>query len=505
VGVSHELARSTLFKWRIDPDAFVREAFGAEPEPWQSEVLAAIAVHDRISIRSGHGVGKSTLLSWVILWWMLTRYPTKAACTAPTSHQLNDVLWSEIAFWRRKLPLGLQEQLLLKADRLELTAAPRESFAVARTSRAESPESLQGFHSENMLYIVDEASIIPDIVFEVARGALTSPGSKTLMAGNPNRAEGYFYQSFQPGAPFVTFHVPCSSSSRVDPAFIEDMRRDYGEDSNIFRVRVAGEFPLQGDDVLIGIGLIEEAVERFKDQHAVEERITEDGEQLQARPKRLGKPPAISPPTGRSKAKVWPVLWGLDVARYGPDRTVLVERRGPVVPSVIAWSKLSNMEVAGRVVRLWEHCDEEDRPESIFVDSLGVGSGVLDRLLEQDLPAVGVNVTELPGVAGEGAKIRDELWLRARDFFLLRDAAIIDHPELIKDLSNATYKFASDGRYRIVSKEVFRKLLKRSPDYADALCMTFADGPVSLLSPISTKKGQAGWGKLAKIDTTWVA
>jgi phage terminase large subunit len=500
-----DTARSTLFRWRIDPDSFVREAFGATPEKWQSEVLSAIAVHDRISIRSGHGVGKSTLLSWVILWWILTRYPTKAACTAPTSHQLNDVLWSELAFWRRKLPPGLQDQLVLKADRLELVAAPRESFAVARTSRAESPESLQGFHSEFMLYIVDEASIIPDIVFEVARGALTSPGSKTLMCGNPNRAEGYFYQSFQPGSPFVTFHVPCSESSRVDPAFIEDMRRDYGEASNIFRVRVAGEFPLQGDDVLIGIDLIEEAVERFKEVFVPEQRLMEDGFALHAAPKRLGKPPVATPLAIRKKSRIWPIVWGIDIARYGSDKTVLVERRGPIVPTVISWTQLSNMEIAGRIVRMFENCDDEDKPETIYCDSLGTGSGVLDRLLELDLPAVGVNVTELPSIAGEGWKLKDELWLRARDFFLLKDAAIIDHPDLIKDLSSMTYRFHSDGRYKMEGKELIRKRLGRSSDWGDAFCLTFADGPVSLLSPISTRKGSSNWGKQPRIDTSWVA
>ena len=499
-------ARSTLFKWRIDPESFVRDALQADPEKWQQEVLKAIAVEDRITIRSGHGVGKTALLSWIVLWFLLTRYPTKIACTAPTGHQLFDVLWPEIAFWRRKLPESLAEQLIVKADRVELAAAPRESFAVARTSRAEQPEALQGFHSPSMLYLVDEASIIPNEIFEVARGAMSTPGAKTILAGNPNRSDGYFYDTHKPGSGYVQFKVACSDSSRVDPKFIEEMRRDYGEESNIYRVRVAGEFPQQDDDVLIGLGLIEEAVERFKEHHAVEARITEDGDELRAKARRLGRKPAIvPPPLGRTKSKVWPCVWGLDVARYGPDKTVLVERRGPVVPSVVSWTKLSNMEVAGRVLRLYEHCDEEDRPESIFVDSLGVGSGVLDRLLEQDLPAVGVNVTEIPGVIGEGYKLRDELWLRARDFFLLRDAAIIDHPELIKELSTVTYKFGSDGRYRIVSKEIFRKVLKRSPDFADSFCMTFADGPVSLLSPISTKKGSSNWGKAPKLDNSWVA
>jgi hypothetical protein len=498
-------ARSTLFRWRIDPNAFVREAFEAQPEPWQEEVLNAYAVEDRITIRSGHGVGKSCLLAWIVIHYMLTRYPVKVAATAPTGHQLVDVLLPEIAYWVRRLPSGLKEQIIVKADRVELTAAPKESFLVARTARAESPEALQGLHASNMMYVIDEASIVPDIIFEVAQGAMSTPGAKTIMTGNPNRPEGYFYRSHMPDSGYRRFKVGCEESSRVDPKFIADMKAQYGVESNVYRVRVAGEFPQQSDDVLIGIGLIEEAVERFKERHALEMRLVEDGEALQAAPKQLGRPPIGAPPTGKRKSTIFPTVWGIDVARFGPDASVLCERRGPIVPTIISWQKLSSMELAGRLVRLYEHTDEEDRPESIYIDSIGVGSGVLDRLLEQDMPVVGVNVTELPGIAGEGFKLRDELYLRARDFFLLKDAAVIDHAGLIKDLSTITYRFHSTGQYRIEAKELLRKRLGRSPDFSDALCMTFADGPTSLISPISTKKGSSNWGRMAKIDTSWVA
>src|SRR4029077_8264499 len=149
------------------------------------------AVEDRITVRSGHGVGKSCLLAWIIIHYMLTRYPVKVAATAPTGHQLADVLLPEIAYLTRRLPPGLKEQIIVKADRVELTAAPKESFLVARTARAESPEALQGLHAEHMLYVIDEASIVPDIIFEVAQGAMSTPGAKTIMTGNPNRPDGY--------------------------------------------------------------------------------------------------------------------------------------------------------------------------------------------------------------------------------------------------------------------------------------------------------------------------
>ena len=121
-------------------------------EEWQKKAMLAIKNNDRVAVKSGHGVGKSALESWIILWWLLTRYPAKVACTAPTGHQLSDVLWGEIAKWYRKLPVGLKSLLAVKNDRVELVSAPSESFAVARTARKETPEAFQGFHSENMLF-----------------------------------------------------------------------------------------------------------------------------------------------------------------------------------------------------------------------------------------------------------------------------------------------------------------------------------------------------------------
>ncbi len=161
-----------------------------------------------MAIRSGHGVGKTAFLSWLVLWWLLTRLPTKVVCTANTAHQLSDVLWSEIGKWHRKLPEGMRRLLEIKSDKIELAGVP-DSFAVARTSRREQPEALQGFHSENLLFVIDEASGVPDIVFEVGQGALSTEGAKVVMTGNPTRTTGYFYDAFNKNRkPCTAFSMP---------------------------------------------------------------------------------------------------------------------------------------------------------------------------------------------------------------------------------------------------------------------------------------------------------
>src|SRR5262249_39784747 len=154
-------------------------------------------------------------------------------CTAPTAHQLSDVLWGEIAKWHRRLREPFRSWIRVKADRVELVSAPGESFAVARTARKEEPEALQGFHSENMLFLIDEASGVDDIVFEVGEGAMSTAGAKTLMTGNPTRPSGYFHQAFHGfRARWRTMRVNAEDCALVAPAFVEDMAAKYGRESN---------------------------------------------------------------------------------------------------------------------------------------------------------------------------------------------------------------------------------------------------------------------------------
>ena len=119
------------------------------------------------------------MMSWLILWWLSTRFPAKIAATAPTAHQLEDVLWGEVAKWHRSMVNPFfRDQLEVKNDRVYLKDAPNESFAVARTARKEQPEAFQGFHSDNMLFLVDEASGVEDIIFEVGEGAMSTQGPR---------------------------------------------------------------------------------------------------------------------------------------------------------------------------------------------------------------------------------------------------------------------------------------------------------------------------------------
>ena len=432
---------SVILRWRDDPLLFVRDMFGVEPDTWQGEALLSLAKEDRVAIRSGHGVGKSALMAWTILWWMLTRFPCKVACTAPTSHQLSDVLWGEIAKWHNRLDPAWKDLLVVKTDRVELKDAPMESFSVARTARKEQPEAFQGFHSENMLFIIDEASGVEDIIFQVGQGAMSTKGAKTLMAGNPTRSQGYFYDAFNVmREQWHTIKVSCSDSKMVDPQFVEDMRKQYGDDSDIFRVRVLGDFPKADDNTVIPLDLCEAAVNR--DVAVVEGKM----------------------------------IWGVDVARFGADKTALAKRRkNHLVEPIRTWQGKDLMQTVGLLVSEYENAKPGDRPDMILVDSIGVGAGVVDRLREQGYPVRGINVGESSPVNSDKfMRLRDELWWRCREWLESKEVRIPDQQELIGDLTTPTYEMLSTGKIKIEGKADIKKRLPRSPDMADALCLTFA-------------------------------
>jgi len=434
-----------LRMWKDSPTRFVKEAFGVTPEKWQQEAMLLIKNNDRVAVKSGHGVGKSALESWIIIWWLLTRYPAKIACTAPTGHQLTDVLWGEIAKWYRRLPVFLKNLLEVKSDRITLKAAPGESFGVARTARKEQPEAFQGFHSENMLFMVDEASGIEPIIFEVGEGAMSTEGAKTFLAGNPTRTSGYFYDAFGKMKKYwKTMKVSCADSKQVSPKYVESMREKYGEDSNIFRVRVLGEFPKDDDDSIMPLSLVEGAIERHIE-------IPKDE----------------------------PVVWGLDVARFGSDSTALCIRKGRrVVGKVESWRGKDLMQTCGIVANKYKktelHLDE--RPREILIDSIGLGSGVVDRLMEMGLPARGVNVAERASVEVLYNRLRDELWFNARDWFDTMSVSIPHDEDLIDELANVKFCYTSLGKLQAESKEDMKKRGLKSPDLADAFCLTFAYG-----------------------------
>lgn len=426
-------------------------------------MMTAVAKgHRRISVRSGHGVGKSTAVSWLALWYILTRYHAKIVITAPTSAQLYDALFAEIKRWVREMPEALQTLLEVKAERIELKEMPQENFISARTSRAEQPEALQGIHAEHVMLIADEASGIPEQVFEAAAGSMSGHNATTILLGNPVRSSGFFYETHNRLADeWWTRRVSCVDSPRVSEAYVKEMASRYGEESNAFRIRVLGEFPRSDDDTVIPMELLELAVQRDVAQ-----------------------------------TKFAPLVWGLDVARFGSDKSALCKRQGnTVIEPIRVWSNLDLMQLTGAVVAEWEALQPSERPAEILVDSIGLGAGVVDRLRELGLPSRGINVSESPALGNTYRNLRAELWHKAKAWLEKRDCRLPKDERLISELATVRYSFTSNGKIQIESKDEIRKRGLNSPDLADAFVLTFAsDAAVASYGVSYTSK----WAKPLK-------
>lgn len=442
--------KEAVTRFRTEPSLFLKVMLGVEnPENWQLSVMNDVAQGERrISVRSGRRVGKTALLDWLSLWYPMTRPDARVLVTAPSSAQLEDAFIPGFRTWSQKLPPEVFELWHMTSDRFVFQLDERqgfENFVTVRTARADSPESLQGVNARNVLVLVDEAAGVPDVSFEAVSGSLATGRdvggeSSMVLTGNPNRATGFFWETHTKLAgKWKTYHVNSEESRRVSKDWIEEKREQWGIDSNAYRIHVLGEFPLDEEDTVIPVHLVESAILR--------------------------------------DVKGWgPVVWGVDVARFGSDATALCKRQGKAVTEPVrVWNKRDTMEVVGIIKNEWDITSPVNRPTDIFVDSIGVGGGVGDRLREMGLPALDVNVSELPAnPASKGDRLRDDLWLQVRDWMAGRDVSLPQDERLRTELVIPQIFYTSTGAIKVESKDRMRSRGKKSPNTADSLCLTFA-------------------------------
>lgn len=445
------MQRRQLFTQRIplykkDIALFAREQLKFEPDDWQEALFRDVVTDNRITVKSGQGVGKTGCES-VIAIWFLSCFPyAKVVATAPTRKQLHDVLWAEIDKWRSKSPV-LSEVLKWTKTYIYMVGYEKRWFATART--ATKPENMQGFHEDNMLFIVDEASGVAEPIMEAILGTLSGPNNKLLMCGNPTKTSGTFYDSHTADRAIYKCHtVNSEESKRTNKDNIAALARKYGRESNVFRVRVLGEFPLQEDDVFIPLSLVEQSI------------VTELDD-------------AVSK-----------ISLGVDVARFGDDETVIVTNVGGhiEIPTVRHGQNL--MKTVGDIVLLYRKLiadhPEYKGPITCNIDDTGLGGGVTDRLEEVKseqrltrLEIVPVNASSAPPKDGAEhyADITTYMWATVRDLMSAHALSLQNDNELVAQLSVRKYGIASSGKIALESKKDMKKRDISSPDRADAVAL----------------------------------
>ncbi|RPI52828.1 MAG: hypothetical protein EHM49_05025, partial [Deltaproteobacteria bacterium] len=359
----HVLER--LAHWYKSPLLFVNECFewkkGTSPTPQQIEGLTGFAKNKRMSIRSGHGTGKSTLSAWISLNFISTRPYSKVVVTAPTNRQLYDIYWAELAKWFRRSKL--QDEFVQQKDKFFHKSAPKDWWIrlvspQARATKDEQAETLAGFHGDHLLIICDEASGIADPVFIPLEGALTQEDNKVMLLGNPTKNHGYFYDTHfhrDISKKWHHLHWDSRESPIVTKEMVDYFETKYGIDSNVFAIRIVGNPPTDDQNALISLAWARQCLGN-------ESEVAEDE----------------------------PLYLGVDVARYGEDTSVILPRRGLKIYPWDTHRNLNTIDLGGHINQVYG----EMEARGISIDEIGVGAGVTDWLMKHgNLRTFGINVS----------------------------------------------------------------------------------------------------------------
>jgi hypothetical protein len=458
-------------RYRDDAAGFVTDCIhfpkGKGPTDYQLELLHDLVVYKRISFRGPHGIGKTAFDAWVIHWFALTRdgEDWKLPTTASHWRQLTKFLWPEIHKWARALrwdvigraPYDERFELL----KLSLKLRTGEAFAGA----ASDPQTMEGAHADAILYLYDEAKIIPAELFDASEGAFSGAGEDTAVEAfaiansTPGEKQGRFYDIHRRAPGYEDWHVrkvtkeEAIAAGRMSAEWASQRRRQWGETSAVYMNRVEGEFASSDDDGVIPLAWVEAANERWR---AWDEE-------------------------GRPGSAVLTAV-GVDVSDGGEAKTVIARRHGDVVGALEYHAKEETMETAGRVAGILS----AHPAARAVVDVIGIGAGVVSRLREL-FPAPGrveafnsaehSDATDRSGELGF-ANRRAEVWWGLRERLDPSYGATLALPPddvLTGDLTAPHYRVLSGGKILIEAKEQIEKRIGRSTDAGDAVAFAFAN------------------------------
>lgn len=425
------------------------------PREWQREYLEELGkqIKERrfdgktpvapidMATSSGHGIGKSAISAWLILWVMSTRPFAKGVVTSNTSDQLRTKTWAELGKWRKRCVTGHWFEYNSGKGNMSLIHRehPESWRCDAQTCREENSESFAGLHAANStpFYLFDEASAVPDKIWEVSDGGLTDGEPMRFVFGNPTRNTGRFFECFNRlRHRWITRQIDSREVEGTNKTLMQEWVDDYGEDSDFVRIRVRGVFPRAGSSQFIGSDLVSAAQGR--------DLVPE-----------------------RSAA----IVMGVDVARFGDDESVILVRQGRKVLEIRKY-RVDTMQLAAHVMEMAKLY----RPDAIFADGVGVGGGVVDRLKQQGRDVIEVNAGATAYDHRTYFNKRAEMWGKMRDW--LKGGDIPNDPQLETDLTGVQYGFDPKNRIQLEKKEDMKKRGLHSPDTADALALTFAEDVV---------------------------
>jgi phage terminase large subunit len=420
---------------------------GIQIDPWQEEALEAFPHCQRIAMKASKGPGKTTVLAWLAINFLLTRPEPNIAATSISADNLRDNLWKEMAIWINRSSL-LQSQFEWRAERIVYKASSEVWVMSARpwaksADQTQLGNTLAGLHADYILFLIDECGAIPPAILASAEGALSScKEGHIVIAGNTNSLDGALYHACwrqrhlwriveingDPDNP--------KRSTRISLQWAREQIKLYGRDNPFIKVMVLGEWPSASLNALLGAEDIEQAMRREYTKGDIDHA---------------------------------PRILGVDCARYGDDSSVIFPRQGLIAFKPHVMRNVDSQHGAGQVARAWKDWSVD----AVFIDNTGgYGAGWIDVLKMLGRNAVGVGFAEAPHDK-RYANRRAEMYFKLARWVKEEGGKLPDEPGLLEELTAMTYSFRGDALL-LEPKESIKAKLGRSCDMSDALALTFA-------------------------------
>ena len=439
--------------WRDNPVLGIRSLFGVDPTPQQIELIeAAWEKNARVAVSSCQGAGKTSTLTWLVFLLLLTQDDCRILITSPSSGQLHRVFTAEMAKWHHKMPIVFKNMFVIKKETIAIKGLEKIQFAQLVTASADNTENLQGGHSDTYVVFVDEASGIDDGVFDLLLGTLgVGSSQRFVMTSNPLRSAGRFHEAFAKNwKNWVTMYFDAFNSPHLKQIWIDEMAEIYGDDSDIYRVRVLGRFPRSSSTQFFPNDVITCALNTTISSF-IHER--------------------------------YPRVCGVDVARFGDDKTVFVIRQGPKILDITTFDGLDTMEVSAELVDYYRRWS----PIVINIDAIGIGAGVFDRAKALQLPVQQVIVSQKSTEPAQYMNLKSQLYGHTKTW-LANGADIPDDPnlKLESQLQSIQYGYNKKMQIQMLGKKEIKKQGLDSPDIVDAITHTFLQDAFMRVNQILT-------------------
>lgn len=403
----------------------------------------------RISIVSGHGIGKSATLSFIILWFLFVHPEAQVACTSPGQQQLFDILWKEMKKWIDRAYPSVGQMYVWESSHIRMKESPETWFARAKTASKENTEALAGVHADWVLMAVDEASGVDEAIYETMEGSLTSGNTLVFLISNGTRANGYFFDTHHKDANrWQNFSFSSLDSPRVDQKYVDGIIEKYGIDSIQYAIRVQGQFPKEdGMDDGGYVPLLKEA-----DVHT-------------------------QPDFGMSLTFSEDAILGVDPAGDGDDKTSWVIRDTFKAKKIAEEAKSTSKTIAEKTMTLM--LEYGIKPRNVIVDAFGTGMDVGKEIALASRGTINVTTVNTGDKCEE--EVNKELYLnkRAECFYkakqwLQSGGEIVENGNFKEELKGIRYKRNLAGLIQIMPKlDMKKKYGLKSPNDADAFSLTF--------------------------------